>query len=187
MPREGSETAAAAMVVASASIWPFMDAIARHLGEGGVPAAQIAWGRYVANGVLLLPIVLARTGPRSLLPRWNLLHLLRAAIPAIIAVAFYLGLLFLPFASASALLFTNPLFITAFSAICLGERVAPRRWAAVAVGFAGVLLVLRPGADVFNPGALLPIVAAIGFAAVVVLNRKLAGDTPAIATTFHYC
>jgi len=179
--------ASVAMVIASASIWPLMDAIARHLGDTGVPATQIAWGRYVGNGVLLLPIVLARGGPAALLPRWEPLHLVRAVIPAAIAVAFFLGLRFLPFASASALLFTNPLFITAFSAMFLGERVGARRWAAVAVGFGGVLLVLRPGADVFSPGALLPIAAAIGFAAVAVMNRKLAGDTPASATTLHYC
>src|SRR6267142_1330507 len=176
----------AAMVVASASIWPFMDAIARHLGESDVPATQIAWGRYVGTGVILLPVVLARGGRRALLPRREPLHLLRAAIPALIAAAFFLGLRFLPFASASALLFTNPLFITAFSAFFLGERVGPRRWAAVAAGFAGVLLVLRPGVGVFQAGALLPIVAAVGFAAVAVMNRKLAGHTPATATTLHY-
>src|SRR6266850_711782 len=181
-----SEATGAAMVVASASIWPFMDAIARHLGESDVPATQIAWGRYVGTGVILLPVVLARGGRRALLPRREPLHLLRAAIPALIAAAFFLGLRFLPFASASALLFTNPLFITAFSAFFLGERVGPRRWAAVAAGFAGVLLVLRPGVGVFQAGALLPIVAAVGFAAVAVMNRKLAGHTPATATTLHY-
>jgi drug/metabolite transporter (DMT)-like permease len=174
------------MIIASASIWPLMDAIARHLGEASVPVSQIAWGRYVGNGLLLLPIVLARWGWRALLPRWEPLHLVRAVIPAAIAIAFFLGLRYLPFASASALLFTNPLFITALSALFLGERVGPRRWAAVAVGFCGALLVLRPGADVFRPGALLPIAAAIGFAAVAVMNRKLAGDTPASATTLHY-
>jgi drug/metabolite transporter (DMT)-like permease len=182
----GSRAAGIAMVIASASIWPLMDAIARHLGESGVPASQIAWGRYVGNGVLLLPFVLARGGRRALLPRPEALHLVRAIIPAAIAVVFFVGLRFLPFASASALLFTNPLFITAFSAIFLGERVRARHWAAVAVGFGGVLLVLRPGADVFRPGAALPIVAAIGFAAVAVMNRRLAGDTPASATTLHY-
>jgi drug/metabolite transporter (DMT)-like permease len=175
------------MVIASSSIWPFMDAIARHLGEAGVPATQIAWGRYVGNGMLLLPLVLARGGRRTLLPRREPLHLVRAAIPSAIAVVFFVGLRFLPFASASALFFMNPLFITAFSSLFLGERVGPRRWAAVAAGFAGALLVLRPGADVFRAGALLPLVAAVGFAAVAVMNRKLAGDTPASATTLHYC
>ncbi|HWE24897.1 MAG TPA: DMT family transporter [Myxococcales bacterium] len=174
------------MVISSAVIWPFMDAVARRLGEAGVPATQIAWGRYVLTGALLVPVVLARAGRRGLLPRPEPLHVIRAIIPAAIAVIFYMGLLFLPLASASALLFTNPLFITAFSALFLRERVAPYRWAIVATGFAGVLLVIRPGVDVFHPGALLPIATAIGFAALAVLNRKLAGGTPAIATTLHY-
>jgi drug/metabolite transporter (DMT)-like permease len=163
-----------------------MDAIARHLAETGVPVTQIAWGRYVANGLILFPIVLARSGRRALLPRWEPLHLVRSVIPAATAVVFFLGLRFLPFASASALLFTNPFFITAFSTIFLGERVGARRWAAVVAGFAGALLVIRPGAELFRSGALLPMAAAIGFAAVAVMNRKLAGDTPASATTLHY-
>src|SRR6267378_1262462 len=125
--RTTGEAAGAAMIIASASIWPLMDAIARHLGEAGVPVSQIAWGRYVGNGLLLLPIVLARWGWRALLPRWEPLHLVRAVIPAAIAIAFFLGLRYLPFASASALLFTNPLLITALSALFLGERVGPRR------------------------------------------------------------
>lgn len=179
------ETTGVAMVIASAAIWPFMDAVARHLGENGVPATQIAWGRYVLNAIVLLPFVFARGGGRAVLPRWEPLHIVRVTIPAVIAVIFFVGLRYLPFASASALLFTNPLFITAFSAIFLRERVGALRWAIVAVGFAGVLLVLRPGVEAFRPGALLPIVTAIGFAAWAVMNRKLAGDTPAIATTLH--
>lgn len=181
-----SEVAGVAMVIVAASIWPLMDATARHLSETGVPATQIAWGRYAWNAVLILPFVLARAGRRALLPRWEPLHLLRALIPSATAVPFFLGLRFLPFASASALLFTSPLFITALSALFLRERVGPRRWAAVAAGFGGVLLVLRPGVDVFRPGALLPLVAAVGLAVVAVLNRKLAGETPASATALHY-
>jgi drug/metabolite transporter (DMT)-like permease len=180
-----SETAGVAMVIASAAVWPFMDAIARHLGEEGVPVTQVAWGRYFLNAIVLLPIVFARGGGRAVLPRWEPLHIVRVIVPAVIAVIFFVGLRYLPFASASALLFTNPLFITAFSAIFLRERVGALRWAIVAVGFAGVLFVLRPGVEAFRPGALLPIVTAIGFAAWAVMNRKLAGDTPAIATTLH--
>ena len=180
-----TEAAGVAMVIASAVIWPFMDATARHLGESGVPVTQIAWGRYVLSAMLLLPIVFARGGGRAVLPRWEPLHIVRVVIPAAIAVIFFAGLRYLPFASASALLFTNPLFITAFSAIFLRERVGAWRWAIVAVGFAGVLLVLRPGVEAIRPGALLPIVTAIGFAAWAVMNRKLAGHTPAVATTLH--
>lgn len=180
------EVSGVAMVIAAASIWPFMDATARRLSETGVPATQIAWGRYALNAALLLPFVLARGGWRALLPRWEPLHLIRAIIPSATAVPFILGLRFIAFASASALLFTSPLFITALSAIFLRERVGPRRWVAVAAGFGGVLLVLRPGADVFRPGALLPLVAAVGLAVVAVLNRKLAGEMPSSATALHY-
>lgn len=126
------EVVVVAMVIASASIWPFMDAIAGHLGETGVPATQIAWGRYVGNGVLLLPLVLARGGRRLLLPRRELLHLARAVIPSAIAVAFFVGLRFLPFASASAPALHHRLLVR------LPRRAGGAlRWAAVAMGFVG--------------------------------------------------
>lgn len=174
------------MVVLSAVVWPMVDAIARVLSDRGVPATQIAWGRYTLNAALLLVPVLRRHGRAALLPRLAGPNLLRVLLPAVVTVLFFVGIAHLPFASASALLFVNPLLITAASGPVLGERVGAARWAAVGVGFAGALLVMRPGTDVFSWASLAPLGAAAAFAAVAVLNRRLAGDAPALATTFHY-
>jgi drug/metabolite transporter (DMT)-like permease len=174
------------MVLGSTLVWPCMDAVAKHLAERGVPVAQIAWGRYVANVILLAPVIAWRLGPRALVPPLRGLHLLRAALPVLVTVLLFIGFAYMPFAAASALLFVNPLLITALSGPVLGERVGLGRWLAVGLGFAGALLVLQPGGGVFHWGALAPIGAAAAFAGAALLNRKLKGDVPPLATTLHF-
>ena len=92
---------------------------------------------------------------------------------------------YLPIAEATATSFAAPLFITALSIPLLGEKVGPRRWAATFVGLLGVLIVVRPGTDAFQPASILPLVAALTWAsAVVVTRRTSAGDTA--LTTLAY-
>ena len=67
-----------------------------------------------------------------------------------------------------------PLIITALSALVLGEFVGPRRWAAVAVGFVGVVVILRPGLGVFNPAALIPLAGAALFAVYQIMTKVVA-------------
>jgi drug/metabolite transporter (DMT)-like permease len=80
-PAARARTAGTAMILASAVVWPFMDAVAKHLAAAGWPTPQIAWGRYAANVLLLAPLVAARHGGRALLPSPRPLHLLRALLP----------------------------------------------------------------------------------------------------------
>lgn len=181
-----SALAAVGLVLLSAVIWPVTDAIAKHLALAGVPTNQLAWGRYVAGTLLLAPAVALRHGRRALLPPLRGWHLLRVALPVLVTVFLFAGLAHMPFAAASALLFVNPLLITAFSGPVLGERVGLARWVAVALGFGGALLVIRPGAGVFQWASVAPLAAAVAFAGAAVLNRKLKGDVPPVATTFHY-
>jgi drug/metabolite transporter (DMT)-like permease len=178
--------AAVLMVLASAALWPLMDAVGKHLVVAGYPAVQVAWARYAVNALLLLPLALSRGGRGSLLPRRSPLHLLRAALPSVVTALLFVGLGHMPLASASALLFVNPLLTVALSALFLGERVGPRRWAAVALGFAGALVVLRPGTEVFTWASLAPLGAALCFSTTAVLNRRLAGEALPLATTLHY-
>jgi drug/metabolite transporter (DMT)-like permease len=174
------------MVLLSAAIWPLMDGIAKHLVTSGVPAVQVAWGRYAANVLLLAPVAAARLGRKALLPRAAPAHLLRAALPGLVTALLFVGLGHMPFAAASAVLFANPLITVALSALVLGEHVGPRRWAAVAAGFGGALLVIRPGAALFQWASLAPLGAAVCFSVTAILNRRLAGQASPLATTLHY-
>ncbi len=84
---------------------------------------------------------------------------------------FYLSLVHMELATASVLVFTTPLFVTALSVPLLGDRVGVWRWSAVIAGFCGVLLVMQPGSDVFSPYALLPLGAGFAYACTSVSVR----------------
>jgi len=97
---------------------------------------------------------------------------------------FFWGLRFLPLAEAVALAFLAPLFVASLSVPLLGETVGPRRWAAVGVGFLGMLVMLRPGAEVFRWEALLPAAAAFGYALAMILTRRLSRQDSNAAIVF---
>ena len=112
-------------------------------------------------------------------------HLCRAFLMVIANMAFFMAVAAMPLAEAIAIFFVAPLFITILSIPFLGERVGPRRWAAVLVGLAGVVVMLRPGLDVFDWVALLPIVAALSYASLQMLARKLGATDKASTMTFY--
>jgi drug/metabolite transporter (DMT)-like permease len=98
--------------------------------------------------------------------------------------AYYLGLAYLPLADTIALFFTSPLFITLAAFLIFGERVSLLATVAVAAGFAGVLLIVKPGATGFDLAALLPILGALGYALSMVIARPLGRTESAAAMAF---
>ncbi|MEM7300806.1 MAG: DMT family transporter [Pseudomonadota bacterium] len=104
--------------------------------------------------------------------------LLRGFIVAGAQVFLYLGLINLDFAVATTIAFSGPLFITALSIPILGHRIGPWRWAAVAIGFLGVLLVVRPNAADFTFYAFMPACAALCYASVSVSSRLFDESIP---------
>jgi drug/metabolite transporter (DMT)-like permease len=99
-----------------------------------------------------------------------------AALALVAATALSVfGYALLPVTEASALGFCGPIILTACGALLLREEVTPRRWAAVGCGFAGMLVMLRPGGGLFAPSSLVPIAAALSYALYQVLVRRLRG------------
>jgi drug/metabolite transporter (DMT)-like permease len=123
----------------------------------------------------LLAWAAATTGLRPLLrARWPL-HLLRGAIGILMMAAFVYALRTLPLSTAYSIFFVAPLLITALSVPFLHEHVGPRRWIAIAVGFVGVLVVLRPGAGgVASAAGIAVLLAAFGYAVSAITVRMLA-------------
>jgi drug/metabolite transporter (DMT)-like permease len=105
--------------------------------------------------------------------RWQW-HLFRTCLASGAMFGFFYGLSKMPLVNALTIAFTAPLMVTAMSVPFLGEHVGWRRWLAVIVGFAGVLIVLRPGKGMFTPEALALIFAALCYAGLAVTARKLA-------------
>jgi drug/metabolite transporter (DMT)-like permease len=98
--------------------------------------------------------------------------------------AYYLGLAYVPMADAVALFFTSPLFITLAAVLFMSERVSLPTTIALAAGFAGVLMIVQPGAEGFDLAALLPVVGALGYALSMVIARPLGRTESAAAMAF---
>jgi drug/metabolite transporter (DMT)-like permease len=86
---------------------------------------------------------------------------------------FMMGLAALPLADVEAIRFSGPLMITFLSVVMLGEKVGPRRWLALVVGFIGVLFIVKPGSATFNPGSIFILISVLFYALTVMLTRKL--------------
>ncbi len=159
-----------------------MDALAKWLGEG-YPIAELVFFRNLfALPPALFILWQQRGGRASLVLHWKTGHALRAILALGATFTFFLGLRYLPLAEAISIAFAAPLLVTALSVPILGERVGPRRWAAVMAGFVGVLVMTRPGAEAFRPEALYILVAALCYALAMLVTRRLARSdtTPAI-------
>lgn len=105
--------------------------------------------------------------------RW-LAHLVRTLLASGAMFGFFYGLKLMPLVNTLTLAFTAPLIVTAMSVPLLGEHVGWRRWIAVSVGFVGVVVVLRPGAGLFNMAALAVLIAAFSYAGLAITARMLA-------------
>ena len=173
------------LMLGAMAVLPGIDVIAKRLGQEGLPILQAVWGRLALGAVLTLPLA-SRTGGRAALwPDRPAYHALRAAFLSAATFSFFLSLTYLPIASSLAIFFVQPLIVTVLSALVLKERVGPRRWVAVAVGFLGTLIIIRPGLVALNPGSLLALAAGTLLACYFVLTRAIAGRAPAVVTTFQ--
>lgn len=144
---------------------------------GAIPVAQVILCRNLFAIPALLPLLLGTGGGLGALRTRNPLgHLARTLFGLLGMLGAFYGYAHLPLATVTALGFTMPLFLTLLSVPLLGERVGPRRGAAVAVGFLGVLLMVRPsaGAAALDPVATgLALLGALGWALAMITIRRM--------------
>jgi drug/metabolite transporter (DMT)-like permease len=114
-----------------------------------------------------------------------LLHLLRGSMLVLANMFFFVGLAAMPLAETVVLFYTAPLFICMLSQPLLGEKVGLRRWFVIVVGMLGAIVMLRPGSDLFRMVSLLPIMAALCYAAMTMMTRKLGIRESGGALTFY--
>ncbi len=143
---------------------------------GSYPIHQVMVLRSLVALPLLVVMVRFEAGLPALRARRPGILALRGFILLVCYTAFYLSLPALPLATAVALSFSSPLFIAALAGPMLGERLAPSRWLAVLFGFAGVMVVVRPGAGVFDVAAILPLLGAATYALAQILARRFGRD-----------
>lgn len=156
------------------------DALGKYLSSR-YPVWQVVWARYAFHMVLMAPFLLSgRVAVRTFRP---VLQLFRSFMLVGVTFLFFTSVQFMPIATANAIGFLAPLLVTALSVPLLGERVGPRRWAAVLVGFAGVMVVIRPNAGM-EPVMLLTVGMAFCFALYQISTRLLSRTDSALTTLF---
>ena len=138
-----------------------------------LPLAQFLVLRSASVLILLLPVFLRAGGLVVFRTERLGLHLLRCALNGASLLLFYMALRRLELATLFAIGFVGPLLMTALSVPILGERVGPHRWAAIAIGFLGALVIVNPGAGGFEPAALIAMAGTALWATSMVLVRKM--------------
>lgn len=177
----GSDGRGAGIVcmIGAAAVFATMDAVVKWL-VAAYPVAEIMAFRSAFALVLVLPAVVAG-GWRRLATRRPWAHVLRSGLGLVAIACFFIAFETLPLAQVTGIFFAAPLAMTALSGPLLGERVGPRRWAAIVVGFAGVLLIARPEGAPWSLGMAAALAGTLIYALVMVLVRDM-GRTEATLT-----
>lgn len=139
---------------------------------------------FISIALVLLVIAWSGSGFRQLLTRRPKDHLIRVSIVMVSNVTYFLGLAAMPLADAVATAFIAPIFVTLLSSVLLHEPVGPRRWAAVGVGMLGVVVMLRPGAGVIHPAAILVLISSFCYASSHMMTRRMRDTESAMTLNF---
>ena len=172
-------------MLTSILLFAMMDASVKWLGAS-YSTSQIMFFRCSVALVPVLVIILMRGGMSILRTNQKKLHLLRSVLGiGAMGFAFYAFSL-MPLAEAISILHTAPLFMTALSVILLREAVGIRRWSAIILGFVGMLLVVRPGADMLASGSLYMLTAAFLIGCTTIVIRHLGKIDDPVCITFYF-
>lgn len=172
------------LVVVATFLFAGHDALSKFLG-GIYPIIMVVWARYLVHTLLMAGIFLPKAGMAVLRTRRPLLQTLRALSLLSTSLLFTAGLQYLPLAEATSVNFLAPVLVTALSVPLLKERVTAGQWAAVVMGFVGVLVVVHPGGAMFTPAILFPLGSALGFCSYQLLTRVLAAHDSPTTSNFY--
>jgi drug/metabolite transporter (DMT)-like permease len=173
-----------AFMLLASLVLPAMNAGVKYLNDF-YPSGQIVWARYAGHLLVMIVVFLPWHGTGLFRSQRPGIQLVRSLLLFVSTAFFVYALRYLELAVAMAIVFTTPIVVTALSVPFLSEKVGPRRWAAVAVGFAGALIIIQPGGAGFHWAMLLVVANMIMFSVYQILTRKIAADdTPETTITY---
>ncbi len=173
-----SQPLRAALLMFGSTIFFGLMTVAIKLAAETLHTFEIAFFRNFFGLMAALPLLL-RHGPHLLSTTQWPRYLFRCAIGIASMLAGFWAIGHLPLAQAVALSYSTPIFVTIAAVVFLHERVRARRWAAVALGFVGVLIIVRPGTSAFSAGTLVALIAAVLGGIVSVQIKQLSHTEPA--------
>jgi drug/metabolite transporter (DMT)-like permease len=186
-PNTPAGAAVLGLIFANCAVLTFtvMDAVIKSVSQV-FPTGEIIFFRNLFAFIPLLAFAYWRHGgvPLKTSRPWG--HVMRGVFGVTSMFCFFLSYKLMPLSDAIALGLSGPIFITVLSVPVLGEQVGWRRWSAVLVGFVGVLVMTRPGSTLFDVNALVPLAAAVLYAAAMVSIRKLGATEPPTTIVFHF-
>jgi len=160
-----------------------LDSTAKYLMQS-YPVAQVIWARFFFHVIFVIILMGPQVARR--IKSQSLVHqCLRSLFMFTTTVLFFVGISFLPLTTASTIMFMSPVILTILSIPLLGEKVGPRRWLGIAIGFAGAVVVMRPGSGSLELSILIVLGAAFTHAMYQVFTRKL-GTRDAPMTSLFY-
>ncbi|MEM7225765.1 MAG: DMT family transporter [Pseudomonadota bacterium] len=166
------------LILASTLLVASQDAVIK-----GASGDLTLWQIYVLRSLILIPALLAfgyvqGDGAATWRRSWGAWPMARAGLFVLTLVAVYGAIPFIPLSTVAAGVYTAPLFMAAISALFFGEAVRWHRWLAIAVGFAGVLLIVKPGSGSFDWLTLLPVAGGLFYALMAIVTRNRCRDIP---------
>jgi len=171
-------------MLGAAVAFPLMNAGAKYLSQF-YPIPEIIWARTTGQLIIMCAVFLPRRGLKLFATAHLPYQLLCAAMMVCATVLFFIGVAWVPLAEAAAITFTSPLLVAVLASPLLHEQVTLRRWATVVVGFIGALIVIRPGSEIANLGALLVLLNTVFYAIYQVLTRIIGTfDRPETTVTY---
>ena len=165
-------------------LYGLMDALIK-IAAGRYPVIEVVFFRSLFALIPLAFLILRSGGWRALATRQPKLQAVRAIVGFTSLVCFFDAFALLPLADVVAIGFAAPMFITALSVPLLGEQVGWRRWSAVVVGFAGVIVMVRPGSGLVELGALVALAGTLTYALSIIIIRRLSttdSSAPTVAS-----
>ena len=173
-----------ALILTMAACFAVLDTSAKRIGMV-LPVVVLVWSRYAIQALAMLAWLL-RPGHRTLLrPAHPRFQLVRGLLLVIVSALGFAGLKYMPVAEFTAVVMLTPVLVTVLAVPVLKEPMTPLRWALVAGGFAGALIIVRPGSGLFGWAALIPALAALCYAAFQLLTRRMAGLEHPLTTHFY--
>jgi drug/metabolite transporter (DMT)-like permease len=164
-------------------VLPIINACAKFLNSYSV--IQITWARYAGHFLFMLLVFAPRSGLDLLRSTRLPLQLIRSSLHCLSAILTFYALGFVALPTATAISFSAPLMVTALAPLVLGEKVGVIRWLAVAVGFVGAMVVVRPGASGQDWAVGLLLANAAASAVIQLMSRKLAQHDGAVISNTH--
>jgi drug/metabolite transporter (DMT)-like permease len=171
-----------ALSTCACAVFAIADTTSKYL-SASMPIVEIQWIRYVLF-FAMAAFLAARVPGRPLRPRNPGLQLVRGLCVTGSSVLFVYGIREMTMAQATTISFLSPLLITVLSIPLLGEIVGLRRWAAVVAGMIGMLIVVRPGTEGFQPAALFGVASSSCWALALIITRKIAASDEPRTTIF---